>query len=208
MLVSDLIGTIEDLLEVTPESVQKLTTPRVVTRAKNYTLPGWAKPLKRTVHETEQEFAFRNFYSHLIKRGMRIMGQAEVEAPEQLLESLTTYTPEAIEWSKLRVVNPEDFDGSSSLARHAGYTWGNVDYSVQKATTFVLENFDSETYKGFQERGAEAGRKTKHSVDQFLETRGMTVTEAARHLGWSRGTVYAMRSYYANVNLETGELDE
>lgn len=136
------------------------------------------------------------------------MGQGEVGTPEELLSALSAYALEAIEQSKLRVVNPEDFDGSSSLARRAGYTWGSVDYSVQKATTFVFENFDSETYRDFQERGAAAGRKTKHSVDQFLETRHMTVTEAARHLGWSRGTVYAMRSYYANVNLETGELDE
>ncbi|BFM23074.1 hypothetical protein [Microbacterium sp. che218] len=208
MLVTDLIDPIEDVLEVAPESVKKLTLPRSVSRARNYTLPGWAKPLRRTVHETQQEFAFRTFYSRLIKRGMRLMGQGCVEKPEQLLESLTTYAPDAIQQSKLRIVNPEDFDGSSSLARHAGYTWGNVDYSVQKATTFVLENFDSEAYRDFQQRGEAAGRKTKHSVDQFLETRHMTVTEAARHLGFSRPTVYAMRSYYANVNLETGEVDE
>lgn len=104
----------------------------------------------------------------------------------------------------MTVVNPYDFDGSVNEARRAGVLFTSIDRSVEKATALVLDDFSPETYRELQERGRAAGRKTKHSVTQFLETRHMTVTEAARHLGYSRPTVYAMRSYYANVNLETG----
>ena len=211
MLVTDLIDTIEDLLEVTPEKCSKTTTPvGSRTRGSSYTLPWLAKPLRREGRETHQQLAYRRFFSLLVKHGLRYMGQNDGKvSEEELHEALWEYFSEAVDKSQLREVHVEDYDYSESLARKArGHGVAPADVAIRAAVAYVLHDFDLEAYKKMQARGAEAGRKTKHSVEQFLETRHMTVTEAARYLGWSRGTVYAMRSYYANVNLETGEVDE
>lgn len=211
MLVTDLIEAIENYLEITPEECSKTTNPvGVRTKRKSYSLPWMAKPVRREGRESDQQFAYRKFFSSLIKHGFRHMGQNEGRVTkEELVSELWAYYPKALLESHLKEIHAQDFNHSTSLARKArGQGVADTDSAIEAAAGFVLHDFSLETYKKIQARNAEAGRKSKYSVTQYLETRGMTVTRAARHLGWARGTVYAMRAYYANVNLETGEVDE
>nr|WP_154922007.1 helix-turn-helix domain-containing protein [Microbacterium testaceum] len=207
MLVNDLIDAIENYLELSPEECKETTSSLKRYKKKSYTLPGMAKPLKREARESQQAFAYRKFFSYLISHGLHLMGQEKVSTLQELNEALTAYIPKAVEKSNLKVVDGYEI-ATGRDSKKSGYTRVNLVRSAERASRKAFDDFDAETYKGMQERGAAAGRKTKHSVDQFLETRHMTVTEAARYLGFSRPTVYAMRSYYGNVNLETGEVDE
>lgn len=87
MLIEDLIKAIEDYLEVTPEKCKETTSPPGEVK-KSYRAPWLAKNPQRMAHETQQAFSFRVFFSLLIRRGMRLMGQQEVSTPDELQEAL------------------------------------------------------------------------------------------------------------------------
>lgn len=154
------------------------------------------KQLQKNSDETDGHFAYRLVYSYLVSKGMREIGQFQ-EMPwcEELLGmALRSHVLDAVRFAEQR----------AGITYTATVSWSDEAFLAQwhgmcrRAARWALENFDSDTYKKKQEQGRRGGMAyRKWDLKEYLETYNMSVTEAAKTLGVSRPTVYAMRKYFS-----------
>lgn len=84
-------------------------------------------------------------------------------------------------------------------------------YEAAKAVQEARKVWDPETARRIKATASKAGSVTKWTLEDYLETRDMTVTQALRYLTAKKGiksrtTVYEMRKHYDGLNVETGEV--
>lgn len=142
-----------------------------------------------------KSYCQREGFSNLIKRGLKLVNHhlyklAEEVSDEDLFWELYKFLPEAYEG--LGIGYPKD-----------------IERELNRAVAKVREYWSPDVYRDIQERARAAGRKgKKYDVKSFLETKDMNASQAARHLGISRPTVYAMRREFSNVDPQTGDITD
>jgi hypothetical protein len=188
------------------ESTPEVPTPRRARRSRQVLMP-WQTPLPEADEgEYPADHAFRVFFSLLIRHGLRVQGQAGgTLTMEQIEEALEEYADTAITECNLPTTNSYEV-ATGRESKRGGYSERSIARSVRRAAQYVVQDFDLAKYRMIQDQASRSGAKTKWTLEHFLETAHMTPTQAARHLGLTRPTVYAMRKRYSNIDLTTGEI--
>jgi hypothetical protein len=170
---------------------------------------------------------FRILFSLLIRAGMRELGQKNESFVDvihadfsEALQALSRDSVPLVEYSVETLAGylfAKVYPGAQAQAlRSVGIDpdavrqadWAEQRFQCERAAAKALENFDTDTYRRIQERAVKGGSVCKTTFSDFLEIAGMTVTQAAKHLGVSRGAIYRLRDRYKNIDSETGEIDD
>lgn len=155
------------------------------------------KPLKYDPKLSLAQNYFRILFQKLIKAGMRELGQGCTH--DYLRYHL---------WGEVYKNAQRESMAECGITEYTGdYLSSEALYQCTRAAEKCIENFSAETYRQKQERGRRGGQACcTYTLEDFLETRGMTASQAAEHLGIRVRNVYNMRKRYKNINTETGEV--
>lgn len=167
----------------------------------SYLLP-WstAKP-KRKKNEHAGRFLLRLLASEVIRFGMRYKGQNPSHQNAAMMIEMYIHALKVARTLETRFET--ELNGRTL---RLDILWLSVERNL---LPMALENFDRETYESMQQRAQKAGRAHKsYTLHYHLQTAHMNVSQAARHLGISRNSVYAMRREYQEIDVSTGELRE
>lgn len=164
----------------------------------------------RTRIEKGSAFPTRGMYSEMIKEAFKMMNRARYIhhrgiTDREIAENLEGMVHDICD--RLDIDYPAtDYEVGMGNADRRSIRWSQVDRIIPAAIRFAHENYDPELYPGIQERARKAGRAYKsYNLDSHLTTAHLGVTAAARQLGISRTSVYAMRRDYADLDLSTGK---
>lgn len=171
----------------------------------------WKKvELQRKADESDYHYSYRLFYSYLVSKGMREIGQfLEMDWDEELLGSVIL-SRHVIKANRYALKH----GGFNLLKKYLHYSkeasYAQLEGMTCRAARFALDNFQAATYKKKQEAGRRGGMAfRKWDLEEYLETYNMTVAEAARAMGVTRPTVYKMRKHFDAVfSINTGEVFE
>lgn len=188
------------------ESVKQANLSRR-ERFKRASSSPFAKALQQEAGESWQEFKSRCLYSLLIKQGLRILNKNPDTHRDNLFSLLQEHISYACE--ELKLPFPvSDYEIATGSAGKTWITWENLDRIAAKAADTAIENWDSSYVERHREMSAKGGRAKKYTLADHLSTAHLTPTEAAKALGVSRPTVYAMRAEFADLDLAIGEIHE
>ncbi|KJL23804.1 hypothetical protein RN51_01340 [Microbacterium oxydans] len=162
-------------------------------RSANFT----TQPLKYDPNLTLAQNYFRILFQKLIKAGMRALGQGCTN--EYLKYHL---------WGDVYQDAQREVMAECGVTGYTGdYLSSEALYQCTRAAEKCIENFNAETYQQKQEHGRKGGQAySTYTMEDFLETQGMTAKQAAEHLGIKVRNVHNMRKRYKNINMEIGEV--
>jgi len=153
------------------------------------------KTLKQLPGEVIGHFHYRLIYSYLVSKALRELGQWMVPLTEEFLGLL------------LRAHVPDAYEHASKVSNAPVHLYFNysteafiaqLDGMCRRAARFAISQFDPATYARKQEQGRRGGLVSKYGIKHYQETKGMSVTEAAKHLGCTRRTIYNLRKKFDN----------
>lgn len=156
--------------------------------------------------EKDKSFSSRKLNSLLIGRVLSRMNHDPEVSDEELEQYLYELVPSlCIENDIAPPVT--GYDIATGNADRRSMTWDQAIRTIRSAVAYAREMWDPKFYPALQQRAREAGRKgKKYDLAAHLATAHLNVTAAARALGLSRPTVYAMRREFADIDPTTGEL--
>lgn len=179
-----------DSLDLIPVSECKETNSsngRVINGS--YLLPWQTAKPKRRRNEPVVAYLIRELCSVLVRSGMRYLGQNPNADARGLTCFLFFEAEEACE--KLERKHAAQLGGLTIPVLYQLH-------SAETAARMASENFQRDEYTALQRKATAAGKKgRKYDLEAYLATAHLSVAAAARVLGISRPTVYAMRREYA-----------
>ncbi|MER7447076.1 helix-turn-helix domain-containing protein [Microbacterium sp. NPDC097977] len=145
----------------------------------------------------------RILFQKLIKVGMRELGQRTALFPNMSHHNVETL------WFFLmdRFFDLQRESFSACGVTEYGCSVPEMFFQCRRAAETAVENFDADTYRLRQEKATRGGLAySTYTLEDFLETRGMSAREAAAHLGIKVRNVYNMRKKYEHIDSNTGEI--
>lgn len=161
----------------------------VIAEKKSFRLAGLKRGTKRRKNETPERYRARRVFSDMVSEALRWANT--FNGDPTIIDLLVKHKAESLNEKMGRPISSQRM-------------W----YEAKKATREAMKMWDPEKATRIRESASKAGSVTKWSLEDHLATQGMTPTDASRHLGLSRPTVYAMRKHFQNVNPATGEIDD
>lgn len=210
------------------ESVQQVRqSPGIVSRKKNLLPPSahykqaWIEknvknPLpgesgsKSSVQRADLQ---SKFFSLLVSQALRIRNKyfhklKEPISEEDLVDEMWQYVPQAME--ELEITSPiacaYDMWMNGETSTRYWLEYDNITRFILNAIASSGEIWDENKLPALHAAASRGGKAfKKYDLDSYLATAHLSVTAAAKALGVARGTVYAMRRDYADVDVTIGE---
>ncbi|MGN7965052.1 hypothetical protein ACTJKK_03145 [Microbacterium sp. 22179] len=217
----------EDDTRAVPSNVKELrgteckatySHPVRVHRKKSFRLHTNSKVPAREHKERNRAYMSRVLYTLLVQEGLkwknhRVHVEKKIPTWDDLSNHLDEWAMDGKYAEHTEVIQfAADYEIATGNAdRKGSLNWDQLEHIVSGAVDYVEDTWDETWYPRMiakARKGGQAGRKW--DLEQYLDTYDMTPTAAARHLGVSRPTVYAMRKHFDSVfDMSTGEvLDE
>lgn len=184
-------------------------------RKKNFRLHTNSVVPTREHGEKNRAYMSRVLYTLLIQEGLKWMNQqVHVDKKMPTWDELSQHLDE---WAMDRKYEEHTdvirFSTDYEIAtgnddRKGVLSWSQLEHIVSGAVDYVEDAWDETWYPRMIARARKGGRAgRKWDLAEYMDTYDMTPTEAAKHLGVSRPTVYKMRKHFEAVfDMGTGEV--
>ncbi len=178
------------------------------------------QPSVRSKKKSEHPTTRNEFFGSLVGQGLKILNHyhhdriEEIDA-ERLVELLLAQYPAVLEAMNPNVVMLSAYDAhmggdskTSDLNR-----WDTAEEQCRNAARSAIDKWD-DTYipnvkQKARDQGARGGRAyCTYTLDDHLATAHLQAKDAAAVLGINIRTVHRMRNRYADLDLDTGELED
>ncbi|WP_349427481.1 hypothetical protein [Microbacterium sp. LWS13-1.2] len=129
---------------------------------------------------------------------------------EKLVSMLLDYYPEAVHRLTPDATMMSAYDAVHGGGKTPGYLlWDHAEQQCENAAQSARDYWDADWRRRHREQSRRGGLVKSYTWEMYLSTAHMTnVSEIARVLGIARGTVYAMKREFADLNLSTGKIHE
>lgn len=185
------------------------------SRKKKFRLHKNSRVPAREHKERNRAYMSRVLYTLLIQEGLKWMNQQvhvnkKMPAWNELSQHLDEWAWDRSYEEHTDVIRfSTDYEiATGNDDRKGVLSWDQLEHIVSGAVDYVEDAWDEAWYPRMIARarkGGQAGRKW--DLAQYMDTYDMNPTEAAKHLGVSRPTVYAMRKHFGAVfDMGTGEV--
>lgn len=159
---------------------------------KKFRLNGLKRGTRRRKGESVASYRSRRVFSDMVSYGLRYVNEFHGLLDDDMIASFVGLHTEQINAEIGRDVTRE-------VQRH----------ECRRAVAEARRLWNPETARKIRSTASKAGSVTKWTLEDFLETRDMTVTQALRHLRESKGirsrtTIYQMRKHYEGFGPRDG----
>ena len=147
-----------------------------------------------------QALRIRNKYFHKLKQTI---------SEEDFVDEMWDYVPQALE--ELEITTPigcaYDMWMNGETSSRYWLEYDNITRFIRNAISSSGEMWDKNKLPNLHAAASRGGKAfKKYDLSSHLATTHLSVTAAARALGVARGTIYAMRKEFADIDVTTGEI--
>lgn len=192
-IVQEFFAEVDDPQVLSEECSESNTTIGSVEK-KSFRLNGLKRGTRKRKEESERQYRARRVFSDMVSIALRYLNQFDGLLEDDVIALFVASHTEELNAEMGRTVTRE-----------------HQRYESAKAVREARKMWSAETAQRIKATASKAGSVTKWTLEDYLETREMTPTEALRYLKAKKGiksrtTVYEMRKHFSGLNIETGEV--